>query len=594
MLSRHKERGGSKMSQIGHALGSGSLAALMIVVTILYGGTVTVVSAGWSNDPNVNAPVCTAGNAQEYPAIISGELGSVIITWEDSRIGSDDIYAQRVTGAGEAAWASNGVGICTYGNAQSVPRIASDGAGGGIIIWNDYRSVTTVETYAQRVAGGGAIQWKATGVPVSASGTSFQGAILSDDLGGAFIVWTGGSGGNYNIYAQRLSASGDTLWTRNGVPVCTAPNDQTYPVILSDGAGGFIVAWQDCRTDQGDIYAQRIDASGARQWAASGVIVCGSANGQFGASMVSDGAGSAIIAWEDTRSGNVDIYAQRIDGSGSLQWVTGGSAICVAPNGQGSLRMAGDGMGGAIITWADQRKSFSDSDIYAQRISGVGEIQWTANGVALTQNGDSYGLTAIVSDGEGGAIIAWEDYRHSPPFESNIDIYARRVDAAGLPQWVADGVAVSTAPGHQRYPQVVTDGASGAIITWQDYRNGNWDIYVQNVDSSGALGSQPMSAVIEPENPDVVSAESSLRLTGANPCRIGQPVELGYDIPWPGAEVSIVAVDIAGRQVDALVERAQGGDGTASWDTAGKAPGIYFLRMEAGAYRATKKVVLLR
>jgi hypothetical protein len=583
------------MSEIGHALRGGSFAALMIIATILSGGTVTVVSAGWSNDPNLNTPVCTAGRAQEYPAIIRGDLGSVIITWEDSRTGSDDIYAQRVTGVGDVAWASDGVGICTYGNAQSLPRMASDGAGGGIIIWNDYRSGTTAETYAQRVTGGGTTQWNTIGVPVRAGGTGYDGAILPDGSGGAFIAWTDGRGSYSDIYAQRVSASGDTLWTLNGIPVCTAPYNQIEPVIVSDGAGGFIVAWQDSRTDQGDIYAQRIDASGARQWAANGVAVCSAPYAQAGQRMVSDGAGGAVIAWADIRSGgSYDIYAQRIDASGSPQWATGGSAICVAPNSQGGLQMAGDGMGGAIITWQDQRESSSETDIYAQRINGAGEIQWTPNGVALTGNGRSTG-PAIVSDGEGGAIVAWEDDRHGTPFESRIDIYARRIDAAGVPQWMADGVAVSTAPGNQRYPQIVSDGAGGAIIAWQDYRNGNWDIYVQNVDSSGGLGSQPMSAVIEPENPDVVSAETSLRLTGANPCCIGQPVEFAYDIPWPGVEVSIGVFNTAGQRISKLGnDMNAAGHHVVDWNAAQVAPGVYFIRMEAGSYRATMKVVLVR
>ena len=61
------------------------------------------------------------------------------------------------------------------------------------------------------------------------------------------------------------------------------------------------------------------------------------------------------------------------------------------------------------------------------------------------------------------------------------DIYAQRVNAAGSPQWTADGVALCTAANDQRDPTIVSDGAGGAIVTWDDRRNGGYDIYAQHV-----------------------------------------------------------------------------------------------------------------
>jgi hypothetical protein len=36
--------------------------------------------------------------------------------------------------------------------------------------------------------------------------------------------------------------------------------------------------------------------------------------------MCPDGSGGAVIAWQDTRNGNNDIYAQRVSASGSGVW----------------------------------------------------------------------------------------------------------------------------------------------------------------------------------------------------------------------------------------------------------------------------------
>ena len=62
------------------------------------------------------------------------------------------------------------------------------------------------------------------------------------------------------------------------------------------------------------------------------------------------------------------------------------------------------------------------------------------------------------------------------------------MNASGSVQWTADGVAICTATGDQGSPQIISDGAGGAIITWQDYRSGNYDIYAQFVSGRGRAG----------------------------------------------------------------------------------------------------------
>src|SRR5882724_287809 len=58
--------------------------------------------------------------------------------------------------------------------------------------------------------------------------------------------------------------------------------------------------------------------------------ICNFAGNQTLAQVISDGAGGAIITWVDTRNGAQDIYAQRIDATGTLLWNVDGIAICNA------------------------------------------------------------------------------------------------------------------------------------------------------------------------------------------------------------------------------------------------------------------------
>src|SRR5258708_1649183 len=88
----------------------------------------------------------------------------------------------------------------------------------------------------------------------------------------------------------------------------------------------------------------------------------------------------------------------------------------------------------------------------------------------------------IVADGAGGAIITWQDNRNGP----DLDIFAQRINAGGTPQWTADGVALCTAANNQQNPTIISDGAGGAIVTWHDARGGtNFDIYAQRLNAAG-------------------------------------------------------------------------------------------------------------
>ncbi len=450
--------------------GAGVLAASALMLVLLPS---VRVSASWQVDGN---PISVATGNQSLPQIISDGAGGAIIAWADNRGGNYDIYAQRVNASGAVQWAENGVVLCTTTGDQYSPNLVSDGAGGAIVTWEDFG----LYVYAQRVNASGAVQWPTGGVVLGTT-SSYQenSQIISDGAGGAIITWQGRSSANNNeIYAQRVNASGAVQWTADGVVLCAATGDQEHPAIASDGAGGAIVTWDDGRGNR-NIYAQRVNASGAVQWTADGVVLCAATGDQEHPAITSDGAGGAIAAWMDSRViGAWDIYAQRVDASGAVQWIANGAAICTAADNQGFAAIASDGAGGAIVAWNDLR-SGSRGDIYTQCVDASGAVQWAADGVALCTAAWDQGLPAIVSDGAGGAIVTWEDARSDDPVYYHI--YAQWVGASGAVQWAADGVALCTAEGDQMLPAIASDGVGGAIVTWGDARNGSCDIYAQRV-----------------------------------------------------------------------------------------------------------------
>ena len=117
-----------------------------------------------------------------------------------------------------------------------------------------------------------------------------------------------------------ISGTPNILWESNGTVICNAAFKQDYPELCSDGLGGAIITWEDNRNGNYDIYTQRINATGLIEWENNGVIICNANNSQFNPKICNDGFGGAVIVWEDYRNNNYDIFAQRINASGHTLW----------------------------------------------------------------------------------------------------------------------------------------------------------------------------------------------------------------------------------------------------------------------------------
>ena len=469
----------------------------------------TVAVAQWSSDPSVNTPITVATNGQ-WPCVIAGDgTGGAIVAWVDYRNGTtnSDIYAQRINNLGEAEWTTDGIEICTAPSYQTYPAIVEDGVGGAIITWEDSRNGGD-QIFAQRINTSGIVQWVSNGVPIGPAGLSLQQmpSIISDGTGGAIITWLDYRNGEpADIYAQLVNSSGVNQWTSDGVAICTAAHIQSFPLLVHDGEGGAIITWIDPRSDStGDIYSQRVNHSGIVQWTTNGVAICTDSNSQTIAGLVSDGTGGAIISWNDGRG--FGVYAQRVNSSGIVQWAVDGLYIGYGREVFGTS-IVSDNAGGAIITF----NANSNSNIYAVRVDGSGVKPWSAP--ICTAPNSQYAPT-IASNGIGGAIITWYDYR-----SSSINIYAQSISDSGVVQWLIDGVAISTAQGSQLSPKIIGDGVGGAIIVWSDSRfgAGSDDIYVQNVNRHGQLGTNSSVKLLSPPNNAInLYPVISLRWIGAD------------------------------------------------------------------------------
>ncbi len=268
-------------------------------------GGATLWSAG-------GLPVANSNTFNEtLPAVLSDGAGGAFVTFVTSAGG---VRILRINPVGTPQWSQ--VPLVSNAN-NNVPVIVSDGSGGAIVAWAGGGGLGTA---TQRVSATGTRMWspQSSGVPLSTNGTLPN--LIGDGGGGAVIVWQDfRSGTNLDLYAQYVNSAGVALWMNHGTPVCMATQDQRSPAIVPDGSGGSIITWYDERIgSQWDIYAQRLDGNGSPLWAVNGVPVCTLPSTQDYPAIASDGAGGAFVTWEDQRAGNWDVYASRLGGSGVL------------------------------------------------------------------------------------------------------------------------------------------------------------------------------------------------------------------------------------------------------------------------------------
>ena len=404
---------------------------------------------------------------------------------------------------------------------QFAPIGVSDGSGGAFVVWFDQKT-NGAEIRAQRLDATGTRQFPSSGAPPTGSALIFQsptGTVagmykdaIPDGLGGAIVTWSAtitGSATGSDVFAQRVGPGVTTSWTPDprfgGVVVCETTNVQSMPHLVSDGAGGAIIVWQDHRAGGvGNVYAQRLNSLGEAQWPRNGVVLCTAPGGRLKPMVTSDGRGGAIAVWEDVRESSSRLYAQRIDGLGRLQWPDLGAIVLYRPVANSLRGIVSDDAEGAIV--CGQNRDEHGDRVLAQRISGQGNTMWEiTNGVIVNGPGKVVN-PLIVPDGSGGAVFAWED---STEGSRQVNIYAQRVSPSGTLLWPApnsaSAIPVSEAPFEQYYFSMIGNANGGAIIAWTDARN--WpaptglDVYVQSLDGSGVPQWRPDGAPVSRHPP---------------------------------------------------------------------------------------------
>ena len=310
--------------------------------------------------------------------------------------------------------------------------------------------------------------WKKIGSDVritnDASDSEFSSLVWTGSEYG--MSWDDNRDGNYEIYFARITAAGVKLGS--DVRITNAAGDSQEPSLVWTNYE-YGVSWKDTRDGNEEIYFARISAAGAKL--GSDVRITNAINDSRNPSLVWNWTGSEYgVSWHDQRDSVYEIYFARISASGNK--IGADVRITYAANWSyvPSLVWTGSEYG---VSWTDARDDGGDT--YFARISGAGTKIGSDVRITNDANESHYPSLAWTNSEYG---VSWHDNR-----DGNWEIYFARISAAGVK--VGSDVRITNDANESSLSSLAWTGSNYGV-SWDDNRDGNYEIYFSRISASGA------------------------------------------------------------------------------------------------------------
>jgi len=247
--------------------------------------------------------------------------GSVIVSFVRSRgfSGAKHLYANKISPSGQLLWGSNHVKVFEGGSLQqgNFPRFVADGKGGAVFAW--YSIDPKLQVFAQHVLANGQLAFAANGVPVS---TDVQQARVSPAVsyqpatGEITVLWTELDNAmaqhRRGLYAQRISASGARQWGETGRPLRPLALHDIGDLQSIAADDGTLAFWIETNPGQpNSIQGIKLDAAGAPL--CPQFVVSTRATNKSRLASASAPSGQVLLVWEEQgQTQGSDIYLQGV------------------------------------------------------------------------------------------------------------------------------------------------------------------------------------------------------------------------------------------------------------------------------------------
>jgi hypothetical protein len=561
------------------------IAFILFLLTSLFLGGAAVSSGQWPTDPMQNLAIATRAGDQTVPKIASSPDRGTYVAWFDPASGNYDVYLQRLDAAGNEQWPHNGILVSNHQQSSSLVDwdLISDSAGNAVVVFTDIRAGGDLDVFAYKVSPQGAMLWGPDGLAISDNADFDPSPKVCEASDGDLVfVWSRMPDvGDATIMMQRVSPDGVERFAHGGiVAVSVAGEDPAFAQVVPSLDGSVIVLWvRNIRqfTSPRHLRADRFSAAGAPMWATPAIVFDAvSLPIAYWPVIQPDGSGGALVCWHRSQSNLYNSLVQHLNANGAEVFPHNGVLISTnTTRFHMDPTMSYHPETGEIFVFFEERTTNQDRwGVSEQKLSAAGARQWGEEGIVLLPMDAEYKFFERSAPCPGGAMVFLCD----EPIYGQDRIIGMRVDGAGNKVWPGAYIEVSTYPSSKGRLPITQDTAGAVKLIWEDNRNGNNDIYGQNVNTDGTLGPAPAGV-------------SPLSLAGGwianQPNPFSGATEIRYALPRASADARIVICDASGRAVRSLVPGLQTpGEHSASWDATDDQgrpvpAGVYYYRLSA-------------
>jgi hypothetical protein len=448
--------------------------------------------AQWSSDPMVNLALAANpnGSDQVQPKLVPLKQNGWYVSWFDANPATPhpvgyDVFYQRLSSAGVQKFPQGGIMVADLTNSSTEDYgLDVDTSGNALIAFLDTREgISNQQVTAAKMAPNGDALWTRHGVQLT-SDSSFHAApkIVGTSDGNIVVAWTSDS----DVVLQKLNAKGVAQWG-SGVVFSLSGYEYLLADLHAADNGSVIVSWVSNKGfgSNSQLWTNKVSSSGSLLWGSGNVNVFNVGSLQFGnfPYFVYDGNGGAVFAWY-TSIPALQCFAQHIRSDGSAAFpqngVAGsGNTINVRVSPAAAYNKATDEV---FMFWTEEDSNQVLNGVYGQKFNSTGALEWGADGLTIVPLGADQQIFVSTVQVGGGALVFWVDMQS---FGSST-IQATRLDDTGAT--VCAQFPVSSLAADKSRLVAAIAPSSIAAVAFEDDRNGNNGIYIQNVNPDCSLG----------------------------------------------------------------------------------------------------------
>jgi hypothetical protein len=445
----------------------------------------------WSDDPFQNTQISTLTGEQAIPKIAVTGSGDFFVGYFSNEAGNYNVRLQRVFREGDTFWQPDGLLISEHPQMTWLTDwdMKVDNEDCAIIAFQDIRNNGNNNIYVYKTDFGYP-HWGEAGIELSnSSAFDVSPKIGILESGNVVVSWQS----EEKMYVQKISPEGDLLFGEQGILLNETGVSLSWPQIIPMEDDEFVLKYFK---DSGPVWSPTRHIF-AKKFAVNGDVIWTSTISNAGGisawtqilPIAKDENNGFFIAWhEDRNFTNItNSFIQHIDNDGNPTFTENGILLSHHSSYHqfypkiSYLANSEE----VVIIWNEMDGSQNNRGIFGQKINMNGDLLWGNNGTSFIP----LELTDIYP-------VALEPlYNGAVCFYTNNNfIYAFRINENG--DFIWENAVISSNPSLKTHIEVSEQSNQQWVAVWGDSRNGNTDIYAQNLFSNGDIGAQPAVSLL--------------------------------------------------------------------------------------------------